>query len=122
MKDMNPTLRGFLIIVVVAAAITAAGAEAGLYVVLFVLRILFIIAIGYLVYTLWRRNRAEIATWGRRARAVFYGAAALAIVNLVASFALTYPENGLESLAFFVILAACAFAMWRVWRDEHTYA
>ena len=119
---MNPTLRGFLIILVIAAAITAAGAEAGLEVVLYALRILFIIAIGYFVYTLWRRNRAEIATWGRRARVVFYGAAGLAIVNLIGSIVLTYPRNGLESLAFFVIFAACAFAMWRVWRDEHTYA
>jgi hypothetical protein len=119
---MNPTLRGLLIIVAIAVAITAAGAETGLYVVLFVLRILFIVAIGYVVYTLWRRNRAEIATWGGRAQVVFYGAAALAIVNLIASMALTYPDSGIEALVFFVIFAACAFAMWRVWRDEHTYA
>jgi small-conductance mechanosensitive channel len=122
MKNMNPTLRGFLIIVVVAAAITAAGAEAGLEIVLDVLGIIFIIAIGYVVYSLWRRNREEISTWRIRSRAVFYGAAALAIVNLLSRYVLTYPSNGLEGLVFFVIFAACAFAMWRVWRDEHTYA
>ena len=34
---------------------------------------------------------------------------------------LDHPATGLEALIFFAVLAACVFAMWRVWRDEHTY-
>ena len=67
-------------------------------------------------------NREQISYWSRRSRAVFYGAALLAIANIVASFALPYPETGLEAVVFFAVLIACAYAMWRVWRDEHTYA
>lgn len=121
MRNINPTLRGFLIIVAVAAVITAAGAGAGLAVVLFVLQVAFIVAILYTLYALWRRNRQEISMWSRRARAVFYGAAVVAIANLIASLVLAYPSSGLEALVFFAVFAACGFAMWRVWRDEHTY-
>jgi len=27
----------------------------------------------------------------------------------------------LDAVAFLVILGLCAFSMWRVWRDQHTY-
>ena len=29
---------------------------------------------------------------------------------------------GYEILAFVAVLALCGFAMWRTWRDQHTYA
>jgi hypothetical protein len=119
--NINPTIRGLAILVVIAAAITAAGAEEGLDVVIWVIQVLFLLAITWALYRLWRRNREEISYWSVRARAVFYGAAALAIVNIVLSFVLPYPEGGLESLVFFVVLGAAAFSMWRVWRDQHTY-
>ena len=121
MKGISPTARGLAIVVVVAAAITAAGAEAGLAYVFLVLQILFLVAIAIALYRLWRRNRQEISVWSARARVVFYAAAILAIADIVASFVLPYPSGGLESLVFFAVLAACAFSMWRIWRDEHTY-
>ncbi len=128
MTDWNPrtngTLRGFLIILAVAAAITASGAAGaiGLALVFLVLRITFIVVIAIVLFRLWRSNREEIGRWPRRARAVFYGGAALALVDLAAaSFLPGWPSGGLEALIFFVVLAACGFSMWRVWRDEHTY-
>jgi len=78
-------------------------------------------AIVWFVYSLWRRRREEISAWSVRARAVFYVAAGTALANLLASFALTYPETGLERLVFFAVFGLAGFAMWRVWRDEHTY-
>jgi ABC-type nickel/cobalt efflux system permease component RcnA len=30
-------------------------------------------------------------------------------------------ESGLDAVAFVLVLAAGVFAMWRVWRDQHTY-
>jgi tellurite resistance protein TehA-like permease len=126
--DLNPrtngTLRGFLIIIAIAAALTALGTigDIGLGIVFLVLRIAFIVVIALVVFRLWRSRRDEISMWPRRSRAVFYGGAALALVNLVASVVLPgYPTGGLEALVFFFVLGACAFAMWRVWRDEHTY-
>ena len=119
----NGTLRGLLIVVAVAAALTAAGTAGSLTlaVVLTVLRIAFIVVIAIVLFGLWRRNRDDIGTWPLRARVVFYGGAALALVNLVAAFLFPWPRGGLEALVFFFVLGASAFAMWRAWRDQHTY-
>ncbi len=119
--NLNPTLRGFLIIVAVAAVITALQLELALDAVLIVLRVLFLIAIAFMLYRLWRNNRSELDTWPRRAQVVFYGGALLAIVDVAAAFVTGFPEGGLEALVFFLVLAACAFAMVRVWRDQHSY-
>jgi hypothetical protein len=121
MSSVNPTLRGFLIIIVVAAAITALQLQLALDALLIVLRVLFLVAIAFLVYTLWRNNRHEIALWSRRAQVVFYGAAVLAVVDVAVAFVTTFPSGGLEALVFFLVLAACAYVMVRVWRGEHTY-
>jgi hypothetical protein len=120
----NATLRGFLIIVAVAAAITATGQAGalGLGVVLLILRIAFIVVIAIALFRLWRRNREEISMWPRRSRVVFYGAALVALVDIAAAFLWpAWPQGGLEALVFFVVLAACGFAMWRVWQEQHTY-
>jgi hypothetical protein len=127
MADWNPrtngTLRGFLIIVAVAAGLTAAGTAGAitLALVFLILQIAFIVVIAIVLFGLWRRNREEISMWPLRARVVFYGAAALALFDIVARFFLPWPSGGLEALVFFVVLAACGFAMWRVWQDQHTF-
>jgi len=120
---INPTIRGFAIILVIAGVITALRLEDTVAALFLVVRIAFIVAIAYFLFMLWRRRREEIATWSVRAQTVFYAAAVLALVNLALAFvpALDYPATGLEALVFFAVLAACAFAMWRIWRDEHTY-
>ena len=127
MTDWNPrtngTLRGFLVILAVAVAITAAGqaGSLGLGLVFLVLRIAFIVVIAIFLFRLWRSNRGEIAVWPLRSRVVFYGAALLALVDVVAAIFTTWPDRGSDALVFFGVLAASAFAMYRVWRDEHTY-
>lgn len=119
--SLNPTVRGFLIILVVAAGVTALQLQVALDAVLIVLRVLFLIAIAFLLYTLWRNNRTDLETWPRRAQVVFYGASLLAVVDVAAAFVTDFPAGGLEALVFFAVLAACAFAMVRVWRDQHSY-
>lgn len=121
MSRINPTFRGFALIVLVAAVVTAFQLQLALGVALLVLRILFLAALVFFLYTLWRNNRSEIGTWPTRARLVFYGAAALAIVDIAAAFVTTFPTGGLEALVFFCVLAACGYAMVRVWRDQHSY-
>jgi len=118
---VNPTIRGFAIIALIAGVITALGLEDILGSLFLVVRIAFIVAIAWFLFALWRSRREEIATWSGRSRVVFYAAALLALVNLVLAFFLTYPATGLEVVVFFGVLVACGFAMWRVWRDEHTY-
>ena len=126
--DWNPrtngTLRGFLIIVALAVAITATGeaGNLGLGLVFLILQIAFVVVLALVLFRLWRSRREEIAAWPLRARVVFYGAATLALVDVGAAFlSRMYPSGGLEALVFFFVLAASGFAMWRVWRDQHTY-
>ncbi len=61
----NGTLRGFLIVVAIAAALTAAGAagDVTLGIVFLVLQIAFIVVIAIVLFRLWRRNRERIAEW-----------------------------------------------------------
>ena len=84
------------------------------------LQILFVVAVGLLVYRVWRERRGEIETWPGRAQAVFYGAPALILAD-IAAYWFTRPK-GLDALAFFLVLGICAFSMFRVWRDQHSYS
>lgn len=118
---INPTVRGLAIVVVIAGIVTALQLEDILGALFVVVRIAFVAAIAFVLFRLWRERRGEIGMWSARARVVFYAAAALAVANVAVAFALDYPSGGVEALVFFAVLAASAFAMWRVWRDEHTY-
>jgi hypothetical protein len=116
---LNPTVRGFLIIVAIAGIIVAFQLEATLAALLIVARIAFLLAIAFFVYLVWRERREEIAAWPTRARTVFYGAALLAVADLGVDW--YGGTRGLQVLAFVAVLAGCGFALWRVWRDQHTY-
>lgn len=116
--SMNPTLRGFLLIALVSAAIVALRLESTLTALYLLAQIAFLLAIAFFVYLVWRERRSEIAVWPGRARLAFYGAA-LVIVADIGVFWYDRP-SGPDALAFFLVLAACAFSMWRVWRDQRT--
>ena len=118
--DMNPTLRGFLIIAVIAAVIVALSLEQTLTALYLVAGIAFFLAVAFFVYLVWRERRAYIAMWSTRSQAVFYGAAVLIVADLALFF--WRGVSGVDALAFFVVLGLCGFSMWRVWRDEHTYS
>jgi hypothetical protein len=118
--DLNPTLRGFLVIALIAAVIVALSLESTLGALFILARIAFFLAIAYFVFLVWREQRAGIASWGRRPRTVFYGAALLIVVDLGVYF--VRSVSGLDAVAFFVVLGLSGFAMWRVWRDQHTYS
>jgi ABC-type nickel/cobalt efflux system permease component RcnA len=122
-NEMNPTLRGFLIIALVALIVVVLQLYQTLVALGLLLRIAFFLAIAFVLYLLWRdRMRHEIETWSKRSRAVFYGAAALILVDLGVFF---WPDDeptaGPDALAFLLVLALAGFSMWRVWRDEHSY-
>jgi len=117
---MNPTLRGFLIIAAVALAIVVLRLQITLVALLVVARIAFILAIAFFVYLMWRERRSEIAQWPRRAQVVFYGAALLAVADLAVNW--WGGAHGVQVLAFVAVLALCGFAMFRTWRDQHTYS
>jgi hypothetical protein len=116
--DMNPTLRGFLVIALIAGVVFALSLETTLLSLLALARIAFFLAIAFFIYLLWRERRADIGLWSTRAQVVFYGAAALIVADVGAYF--WRGASGLSALAFLLVLAFCGFAMFRVWRDERS--
>jgi hypothetical protein len=117
---INPTLRGFAIIVLIAVVITLLNFQNAVSSLLLIARIAFFLAIAFFLFLLWRERREEISMWGVRSRVVFYGAVLLAVANIAASFG-DYPDGGLEVLIFIAVFVACGYSLWRTWRSEHTY-
>jgi hypothetical protein len=125
--DMNPTLRGFLIIAAIVLAIVFIEPVALTFgIFLLILQILFVVAICYLVYRWWREHREEINVWSTRARLTFIVAfwvivAESLLMPPIGSLLFGFYLAGLSLLAWVLGIAICGYAMWRVWTDEHTY-
>ncbi len=118
--EMNPMVRGFLVIGLVAAVVVVLSLEEVVATVGGLLRIAFFLAVAFFLFLLWRERRSDIESWGDRSRRVFYAAVILAVVDIGAFIGLR--PNGRDALAFFLVLGACAYAAVRIWRDEHRYS
>ncbi len=116
---MNPTLRGFLILGAVALVVVVLQLESTLVALTLIARIAFLLAIAFFVYLVWRERRADIGMWPRRASVAFYAAAILAVTDLAVFW--YGGASGLRAVAFVAVLVLCAFAMFRIWRDQHHY-
>src|SRR2546423_14459196 len=116
-RDMNPTLRGFLLIGLVALIIVIFQLEQTLLALSVLLQIAFLLAIAFFVYLVWRERRSEIGEWPKRPRAVFYGAALLILADIGAYW--DHPPGRGDALAFFPVLGLCALSMWRRRRRQH---
>jgi CDP-diglyceride synthetase len=119
LRDMNPFVRGLLLVGLVALVVVVLQLQATLTALFLLAQIAFFLAIAFFVYLVWRERRGDIETWSRRAKVAFYGAALLIVADLAAFF-LGRP-SGRDALAFFLVLIICGFAMFRVWRDQHSY-
>jgi len=119
LADMNPTLRGFLIILVITGVIAALSLERTLAALWILARVAFFLAVAFFVFLAWRERRSEIGNWSTRSQLVFYGAALLIVGDLGVYF--WRGASGPNAAAFLVVLGISGFAMWRVWRDEHHY-
>ena len=120
LRDMNPFVRGLLIVGLVALVVVILQLQATLTALFLIAQIAFFLAIAFFIYLVWRERRSDIGGWSTRAKSAFYGAAVLIVVDLGAFF-LNRP-SGREALIFFLVLIICAFAMFRVWRDQHSYS
>jgi uncharacterized membrane protein len=117
--DMNPMLRGLLVVAAIALVVVILNLYVALASLFLIARIAFFLAIAYFVYLFWRDRRSDIATWPGRVRFAFYGGALLIVAALAAYF--TVGASGLEALALLVTIALSAVAMWRAWKSQHTY-
>ncbi len=118
LADMNPTLRGFILIALVAAVIVALSLGSALGTLFVIVQIVLLLALVVFIYRLWRSRRSEIGMWSRRAQVVFYGSALVILTDLVGYTFLA--SGGLDAIAFLAVLVLCGFAMVRVWRDQRS--
>ena len=116
---INPFARGLLILAVIAGLVVVFQLEQTLTVLFYLARIAFILAIAFFIFLMWRERREGISMWPPRAQWVFYGAAVVAVADVGLYW--YGGAVGLQILAFIAILVLCGFAMWRTWRDQHTY-
>jgi hypothetical protein len=118
-SDLNPTLRGFLIIAAIALAVVVLNLYVALESIYALVQIAFFLAIAFFIYLLWRERRQDIAMWPAPARFAFYGGA-LVIVATIGALIL-FGASGLAAAAALLTIIICAFAMFRAWRDQRTY-
>jgi hypothetical protein len=116
---INPTVRGLAILAAIAALIVVFQLEQTLIALSLLARIAFMLAIAYFIFLVWRERREGISMWPPRAQIVFYGAAALAVTDVGVYW--YGGAVGYQLLAFVAVLALSGLAMWRTWRDQHTY-
>ena len=116
---INPTLRGLLILAAIAGLVVVFQLEQTLNALLIIARVAFLLAIAYFVFLIWRERREGISMWSQRAQWVFYGAAVVAVADVGAYW--YGGAVGYQILAFVAVLALAGLAMWRTWRDQHTY-
>jgi small-conductance mechanosensitive channel len=115
----RPTLRGFLIIALIALIVVVLNLYTAVIAIGMLLQIAFFLAIAFFIYLVWRERRDEIGTWSTRERVVFYGSALLVVAAIGLYFWHGWP--GYEQLGFIGVVACAGFAMFRVWRGRHTY-
>ena len=120
MSRIPPLARGLIVIGLIALAVVVLNLQTSLDTAAALVRVAFFIAIAVAAYLLWRDfGRREIAVWPARQQRVFYGAAALLLVDIGWYFAVSL--NGREFLAFCLVAAACVYAAVRTWRGQHHY-
>ena len=119
-REMNSFVRGLLIVGAIALVVVVLQLQATLTALFLIAQIAFFLAIAFFIYLVWRERRSDIDTWPNRAKVAFYAAAVLIVVD-VGLFILQRP-SGRNALAFFLVLIICGFAMFRVWRDQHSYS
>jgi len=118
-SDLNPTLRGFLIIALIALLVIVLNLYVTLAALYAIAGIAFFLAIAFFVYLLWRERRQEIGAWPIHAKIAFYGGALVIVVALGGYF--TQRPSGLDALGFLFVLGLAGFAMFRTWKEQHTY-
>jgi peptidoglycan/LPS O-acetylase OafA/YrhL len=119
---INPTLRAFLVVALIALVVVVLQLYQTLIALGMLLRIAFFLAIAFFLYLVWRdRVRGDVEFWPQRAKIAFYAAAALIVVDLGAFFWPGRTMAGPDALAFLLVLGLCGFSMWRIWRDQRSY-
>jgi tellurite resistance protein TehA-like permease len=91
-----------------------------LEVLLTLLSIIFLAAIAFLGYRLFRQYRFDIETLEPNVRLTMYGSIGLAILTFVATNRL-FDAGGLGVLLWFALLALCSYGLYWTWTRYRSY-
>ena len=115
---MNPLARGLLVVAAITLVVVVLQLYATLAALYLIASIAFFIAIAFFVFLMWRERRGDRdvvdARPGRLLRRRHPR-------RRCARRVLHCRRSGPDALAFLLILIACGFSMFRVWRDQHSY-
>ncbi len=115
-----PLARGLALIALVAGVVVFLSLQPVLAAVGGLVRIAFFLAIAFFLFLVWREKRGDLEAWEDRNRRLFYAAILLAVIAVGLYIGWGLPGNR-DAFALVATLAACVFAIVRVWRLEHRY-
>jgi hypothetical protein len=114
------TVRNVAIVLLLAALVDVLpGGGAAAQTLIQLITLAFLGAIAWVASRLYREHRMTLYALGDRRRAIVYAAAGVATLTFTASSRLF--QSGIGSVVWLLLLAACAFAVFRVFRSAREY-
>ncbi|HVD56439.1 MAG TPA: hypothetical protein VNC17_06310 [Thermoleophilaceae bacterium] len=110
---------GVVMLVALVIVVLPGGGNV-LDVLLTLLSIIFLAAIAFLGYRLFRQYRFDIETLDPNVRLTMYGSIGLAILTFVATNRL-FDAGGLGVLLWFALLALCSYGLYWTWTRYRSY-
>jgi hypothetical protein len=110
---------GVVMLIALGVVVLPGGGNA-LDVIFTVLSIIFLGAIAYLGFRLYRQYRLELDTLEPNSRLALYGSLGVAILTFVATDRL-FDEGGAGVLIWFALLALCSYGLYWVWTRYRSY-
>lgn len=117
----DPLWRNLGILAVIAALLTAAGQGGRVGGIVFViLRVLFLLVLVAVAFSVWRQNRGTFGLMPLRSRILLYGSA-IGLVLLIATADLWASSSAPAALLFFAALFGCGYVLYRCWQESRRY-
>jgi hypothetical protein len=114
------TTRNIAIVLLLAALVDVVpGGGPAAQTLIQLISLAFLGAIAWVASRLYREHRVSLYALGDRRRAIVYAAAGVATLTFTASSRLL--ATGLGSIVWLLLLAACALAVFRVFRSASEY-
>jgi uncharacterized protein involved in cysteine biosynthesis len=97
------------------------GGGSAVDVALALLSLMFLAAIAFLGYRLYRQYQLDIDTLEANTRLVLYSSIGLAVLTVVATNRL-FDVGGAGIIAWFALLALCSYGIYWVWLQYRSYS
>ena len=110
-----------VVALVALALVVLPGGGSALDVALSLLSIVFLAAIAFLGYRLYRQYHLDIDTLEPNVRLALYGSIGLAILTVVATDRL-FDVGGAGIIGWFAVLALCSYGIYWVWLQYRSYS